>query len=117
MTMAKKEYIERKAIVEKLNEIGSWGSSSNEFLDGLIVGVRYAITLIMQAPTIDITSAKCGKWHSWLGIDNIFKSRRYYRCRACNKIFSFVTKRWQTSINMSPYCPNCGARMDGNADA
>lgn len=115
--MAEKEYIEREAIVKKLTEIRNLGSSDDEFVNGMIVGIDFAIALIRQAPAVNITSAKCSKWHSWLGIDNIFKSRRYYRCRVCNKIFSFVTKRWGTSINTSPYCPNCGTRMDGDADA
>ena len=37
-------------------------------------------------------------------------------CSVCNKMFYF-TKKGQLNIDMLPYCPNCGAKMDGDNNA
>ena len=56
--------------------------------------------LIENAPTIDAEPVKHGRWkHSeYAGID-------YYQCRLCGH---------SIRIRAENYCPNCGARMDGD---
>ena len=45
----------------------------------------------------------------WIIIETLCgggKERKYYRCSECNK----------ANVIRSNYCPNCGARMDGDAE-
>ena len=37
------------------------------------------------------------------------------KCTACNEMFFFM-KKGQLNIDRMPYCPKCGAKMDGGAN-
>ena len=53
-------------------------------------------------PAADVVEVKQGKW-----IDRINCCQMHvYDCSECDK----------TNITKSNYCPNCGARMDGDTD-
>jgi hypothetical protein len=66
---------------------------------------RFVVKSILKdAPTIDAVPVVHGRWKSG-GILN--------ECQVCGEIYSLnggnVWKPWN-------YCPNCGAKMDGEAD-
>lgn len=87
--MADKQYIERGALIDKIFPIG------------LIDDGRYVIpakavkTVIDKAPTADVAPVVHGEW-----IDRDGKTW-CSNCDASNKQYK------------PPYCPHCGARMDG----
>lgn len=64
---------------------------------------------VAYAPTIDAVPVKHGEWICDGGL---------YRCSACNELWL----GWNTKTPMEqmkkncPYCPNCGAKMDGGKD-
>ncbi len=67
--------------------------------DGMIYPLHYLVvkkTDILCAPTLDVAPVKHGEW-VWLG------SFSFYRCSKC---YEHAEKR-------TPFCPNCGAKMDG----
>ena len=59
---------------------------------------------ILNLPTIDAVEVKHGEWievHDWLQIPQ--EESGTYRCSACGQVMKYP---WN-------YCPNCGAKMDG----
>lgn len=62
-------------------------------------GLKMLLDKIEKAPTADVAPVRHGQW----------KSKRkwnYYVCSECS---------FENEIAF-PYCPNCGARMDGGND-
>lgn len=64
-----------------------------------------------DCPTIDAVPVKHGEWVDDGGV---------YRCSSCNHLWSEL---WWTNscpiermLKIMPYCPNCGAKMEGGKD-
>ena len=65
--------------------------------------------VIMQAPTADVEEVKHGKWFM---LDDCANEGVY--CSVCRKK---VYKTCYANQKLkSPYCPNCGAKMDGKGE-
>lgn len=58
------------------------------------------LRMIDDAPAADVAPVVHGVWACVHKIDPISG----YRCSKCRRIVGF---------DLTPYCPNCGARMDG----
>lgn len=91
------EYIERGAL---LLRIDCHGTNKFGMLDEDIRA------FIKKQPAADVVEVKHGKWvDKWGG--------RYvnqcYRCSVCGDHALGNDKRWF----LTDYCPNCGAKMDG----
>lgn len=88
-----KEYIEREALIEELKR-----------RDFLPVIVKQAIEAV---PAADVAPVRHGRWlhgkSSFLRIFRVKKSGLGVFCSTCHK----------HADNMYDYCPNCGAKMDG----
>ena len=82
------EYIEREAAIESLPV--AWDS---------------AINALRNAPAADVAPVVHGRWKASGGL---------LECQNCGEIYSTLGgnegKAWD-------YCPDCGARMDGDSDA
>ena len=63
-----------------------------------------ARTLMEDAHTVDAVPVVHGRWEPWAIQPNGFIGS--YCCTACKMV----------SMNDSDYCPNCGAKMDGDGD-
>ena len=71
--------------------------------DGMIYPLHYLVvkkTDIMCAPTLDVAPVKYGEWEYIGGYGY------QYRCSKCVMCAERKTR----------YCPNCGAKMDGEKD-
>ena len=65
---------------------------------------------IEEAPTIEAEPVRHGRWESYLS-PVCLSGDLYYRCSICN-----VSDPWQMTTRGHPsYCPNCGAKMDGDS--
>ena len=68
-----------------------------------------ALPFVNAAPTIDAEIVVHGRWEDstddWLGTD-------VYTCSKCRE--SYVLVEGTPKENLWHYCPNCGAKMDGN---
>lgn len=104
------EYIEREALINTCKKIiqehwnettapVSWSHAYADFIDD-----------IDNQPTVDVAPVRHGRWYSRGG---------RFRCSVCdNKAFLKDiggTGGWSHEYEQqkSPYCPNCGAKMDG----
>ena len=85
------EYIDRAEYCEKHCRC------SNEYCD------RQSCP-IWKAPAADVAPVVHGVWGRVNKIDPISG----YRCSKCRRIVGF---------DLTPYCPNCGAKMDGGGNA
>ena len=63
------------------------------------------IDTIDNFPTADVAPVRHGRW-----VNENF----YTRCSVCGKMA--IYDKYGQEVE-SDYCPNCGARMDGDADA
>ena len=89
------EHIDRKAFIEAVKDIPLWGCVAAMFADSI--------------PAADVAPVVHGRWvknkNSFV-IDDYYGYCFDYNCNACGKVVS--------GGDMLPkYCPNCGARMDG----
>ena len=59
---------------------------------------------ITETPTIEVEPVRHGQWESMAILVEYMKFKYCYACTACGQIGG------DTKTN---YCPNCGAKMDG----
>lgn len=105
--MAEKEYIDREILLKMNFYTENCNSEENRWND-------YAIKdIIRHIPAADVAPVRHGRWYSRGG---------RFRCSVCdNKAFLKDiggTGGWSHEYEQqkSPYCPNCGAKMDGGND-
>ena len=67
---------------------------------------NYATLILREAPTIDVTPVRHGKW-----VSVPHKLARV--CSVCNRDEPY--KFADIDADVYDYCPNCGAKMDGSA--
>lgn len=63
---------------------------------------------IDKIPTADVQEVRHGKWEE----TTEFNEDTIYRCSVCGE--EFVTIDGTPADNLWHYCPNCGAKMDGD---
>lgn len=72
---------------------------------GIHGGVNWCRNTIIEAPTIEAEPVRHGRWVNDLD-ENGFLCSAWRKCSVCG------------GLNFSkrpPYCPNCGAKMDGDS--
>lgn len=120
--MAEKEYIEREALKSKLKNMEA--TSPNKVYQNAMEDMIYYFIpkIIDEIPTADVEPVRHGRWvllreseitgfnPELAGLDPIGG----YQCSNCKKEAIFDCN---DEFVLSSYCPNCGARMDGDADA
>lgn len=84
-----KEYIEKAALLENLNHAG--------ILSGF---VKFKIE---RFPAADVAEVRHGRW-----VNTKKEVEQICKCSECGYPISYFWSR-------TPYCPNCGARMDKEA--
>ena len=92
------EYIERDIMLAKFIE----GDGSDDFTTGYNFAVNEYKNKLKAMPAADVQSVKHGKWLSKIEGD-IYD---FSECSECGNMESCET----------PYCAQCGARMDGDAE-
>ena len=100
------EYIEREALITKFKkmELGEHGLVERLFADGV-----YAV--IAAFPAADVAPVVHGRW-----IRPHWKNNNYCcDCSECGGEAMHRDYQWAKD-GIYPICPNCGARMDGDAE-
>ena len=94
------DYIKREALIAKLKQmkLGEHGLAERLFADGV-----YAV--IAAFPSADVAPVVHGRWGT--GRFNLETGNYEEQCTRCRNFSKEYGK---------PYCPNCGAKMDGGAD-
>lgn len=66
--------------------------------------------MLMDVPSADVAPVRHGGWEK---NDNLFIDT-LYRCSVCGE--EFYLENGTPQENQYYYCPNCGARMDGESN-
>ena len=91
------EYIEREKAWRKVNRAKN---------------IEEALSLIDSIPAADVAEVKHGEWID-LHDENVLYEQTY-KCSVCGEWF--VIEAGTPKENGYKYCPNCGARMDGEGE-
>ena len=86
------EYIKKEAALEIINSLN-------------IASALYAGRKIINLPPADVAPVRHAMWEVVVGSDG----KEHMVCTGCRK--------QQDLTGVFSYCPNCGARMDGDTDA
>ena len=90
-----KEYIERVTALNALIRALGYCQCAND--------------VITRIPAADVAEVRHGRWVDKTDISRAAVEQRV-DCSVCGQIF------WTMSALLFNYCPNCGARMDEEAD-
>lgn len=95
------EYIKRSAVFEQFDNADADVCETDDF-GGVDYGfgMKNIKELINAIPAADVAPVGHGVWVCVNKIDPISG----YRCSKCRRRVGF---------DLTPYCPNCGAKMDG----
>ena len=105
------EYIEREAVVKRLEEAKEWCKkhlAEGEFREGCIAALddeRFNLTHGIAITTADVVDVKHGRW---IYNPETIYLKSGYTCSACRH------PMWHSPDvpQAFNYCPNCGAKMD-----
>ena len=86
------EYIEREALLNELKEERKKGN--------FVFTSKWIKEIMDNLPAADVVEVKRGEWQKLRRIQGV----KYYMCSLCSEM----------AKNEHNYCPNCGAKMDGN---
>ena len=67
--------------------------------------------IIKEQPTADVVEVKHGYWEMYE--DESLICATEFSCSICNESFCSSDLTEEQMIEMLKYCPNCGAKMDG----
>lgn len=100
-------YIDADALLEKVQFRMPTNNDTDKIIKRCVEIIR---NLIENAPTADVAPVVRGWWervdssyYRWTPSGGTFVDRATYRCSRCGR---------GTAVK-SNYCPNCGAKMDG----
>ncbi len=97
------EYIDRQEIIDTINARRRVAATRKDFI-GMIV-LNYMLDVITNdacVPAADVRPERHGEW-----VERSDGGEGYV-CDNCNGGY--------TLYNETPYCPNCGAKMDGGEE-
>lgn len=96
------EYIERDAAIKAIRKKeAAYDVGQGDALEGLYVADRE----ISACPAVDVAPVVHGRWEIVIGSDG----KEHMVCTECRK--------QQDLTGVFSYCPNCGAKMDGEGNA
>lgn len=96
------ECIEREATIKRIKEVYCAGCNSYNGVRCRACGTGDAIDMIEDAPTADVVPVVHAMWGT--GRFNLETGHYEEQCTRCRNFSKEYGK---------PYCPNCGAKMDG----
>lgn len=67
---------------------------------------------IDNMPTVDAVPVVHGRWISWEEAGNCVPSPDRHECSVCHDAAQVLVNGFEL---LSDYCPNCGAKMDGES--
>lgn len=105
------EYIERDALVRQIScNMAEYVGAPDDVLKH-DEQCNYAISCVESAPAADVAPVAHGRWIEQE--DQMLDV--YYTCSVCKEDFYIETTGYtEKDMFLYTYCPNCGAKMDGD---
>lgn len=108
------EYIEREAAIAYIREQSEERQKAFEELGGENGIYADAYNDLAEdfysIPAADVAPVVHGRWVSWEKADNFIPSPDRHECSVCHDAAQVLVNGLEL---LSDYCPNCGAKMDG----
>ena len=107
------EYIEREALREAFDNADA--DIVEEYGDGYCdwgFGRQNIMEVINSVPAADVAPVRHGRWISLEDAGNFIPSPDRHECSVCHDAAQVLVNGIEL---LSPYCPNCGAKMDGGS--
>ena len=100
------EYIERKAAIRAL---------LNDAHEQVGYSREDAADCIRYMDAVDVAPVRHGRWER-IGIKGRKALPIYPCCSDCGMVSAAFRSEWEGLRGPWKFCPNCGAKMDGDAD-
>ena len=84
---------------------------SDRLVEGQMVELQFVKGRVESMPTIDVEQ-KHGHWIKPTGMMPP-EHHGHYECSACHQ---WAMRNWKHRLELTDYCPHCGAKMDGKED-
>ena len=99
-------YIDADKLLEELQEEIEFESSmyTEEQNKWFNIGLKCAVRDVKHQPTADVEEVKRSRWENISGFDV---------CNICGASPAYCEPKPNNPKGYPPYCPNCGAKMDG----
>jgi len=105
------DLISRKALLERLHDVGGCGAPPESWADGYDKAIDLAYGMAENAPAVDAAPVVHGRWDD-SGRFKFFDCDIAVRCSMCGGCLT--EKEYAESV--WNFCPVCGAKMDGGND-
>lgn len=102
------DYIKREAAVKAFNNFDAGRADSPPFT--LLTPEEFA-EYLYELPAADVAPVVHGRWISWEKAGNYVPSPDRHECSVCHDAAQVLVNGFEL---LSDYCPNCGAKMDGD---
>ena len=94
------------------------GACVAKYPNTFMMGLFASADEIAKLPTVDAVEVVHGRWEDEFG--GKYANPRY-RCSVCKvranyKMVQDELMSWHEEQALTPYCPNCGAKMDGDGN-
>ena len=100
------EYIERDSLQAALKR-KQCGPANKRYTEGWNDCLMRVKSMVSTAPAADVAPVVHGRWERDAEGD--------WYCTNCNEVVAICDSGRERTYR-KPYCPNCGAKMDGGAD-
>ena len=115
-----KRLIDANALVDAIEDIGWYHiNAKGKLVEGANPANNTPIykafdiyNAIKNAPTVDAVEVVHGKWAIF---EDAYMGEYVYQCSVCKS--ELVTLEGTQADDLWKYCPNCGAKMDGDGNA
>ena len=113
-----KEYVEREVISEGIRKYYYKNPPNSSYQEGFDRGLDKAQRVILNAPVADVVEVRHGRWEFGKDLPDSFgsinKNKYHLYCSECrNQAFNKTVDNDPDFDVDTPFCPWCGAKMDG----
>ena len=113
-----KEYVEREVISEGIRKYYYKNPPNSSYQEGFDCGLDKAQRVILNAPVADVVEVRHGRWEFGKDLPDSFgsinKNKYHLYCSECrNQAFNKTVDNDPDFDVDTPFCPWCGAKMDG----
>lgn len=118
MLTLNKEYVEREVISEGIRKYYYKNPPNSSYQEGFDYGLDKAQRVILDAPVADVVEVRHGRWVFGKDLADSFgsinKNKYHLYCSECrNQAFNKTVDNDPDFDVDTPFCPWCGAKMDG----
>lgn len=106
------KYVDADGLYEKIHNIGGCDADPDTWADGWDKAIDECLDILADMPAADVQEVRRGRWKGYTrsafyGLDEmqnqICRDVNVYVCSECGR----------KTVVKENYCPNCGAKMDG----